>query len=99
MSICEEILAEAARAKALHPGTEDLPNGTWEGGMRKYQRNIAQHSCDRAARQGTLTFAHILEEETYEALAEEDDIKLRAELIQVCATAVRWIESLDRKAK
>lgn len=99
MSICDEIVAEAARAKALHPNTEDLPNGTWEGGMRKYQRVIAQDACDRAARQGTLTFAHILDEESREALAEEDSVKLRTELVQVSATCVRWIESLDRKAK
>jgi hypothetical protein len=96
MGVFEEIQAEAQRARELHPGTDDIPDGTWDGGMRKHWRVIAQDACERAARQGTLTFAHILDEESCEALAEDDKVKLRAELIQVAATCVRWIDKLDR---
>ncbi|HWO60244.1 MAG TPA: hypothetical protein VNO31_09445 [Umezawaea sp.] len=39
----------------------------------------------------------ILLEEVYEALAEEDLAKLRAELVQVAAVAAAWIASIDRR--
>jgi hypothetical protein len=40
----------------------------------------------------------ILLEEVYEALAEEDPAKIRAELVQVAAVAAAWIEAIDRRA-
>lgn len=46
---------------------------------------------------GTLTWDGILLEEVYEALAEEDHVKLRAELVQVAAVAANWIEAIDRR--
>lgn len=39
----------------------------------------------------------VLLEEVYEALAEEDPAKLRAELIQVAAVAQAWAEAIDRR--
>ncbi|GAA2298433.1 hypothetical protein GCM10010402_66320 [Actinomadura luteofluorescens] len=39
----------------------------------------------------------LLLEEVYEALAEEDPAKRRAELIQVAAVAQAWAEALDRR--
>lgn len=46
-----------------------------------------------------LAWDGILLEEVYEALAEiGDDEKLRAELIQVAAVAVAWVEAIDRRA-
>ncbi|MEE4598261.1 hypothetical protein V2J94_41570 [Streptomyces sp. DSM 41524] len=40
----------------------------------------------------------VLLEKAYEALAEEDPARLRAELIQVAAVAVAWVEAIDRRA-
>lgn len=40
----------------------------------------------------------ILLEEVYEALAESNAAKLRAELVQVAAVAVAWIEAIDRRS-
>lgn len=45
-----------------------------------------------------LDWTGILLEEVYEALAEEDPAKLRAELIQAGAVIVAWIECMDRRA-
>lgn len=42
------------------------------------------------------TYEHILTEEWAEALAEDDPVRLRAELIQVAAVAVAWVEKIDR---
>lgn len=46
---------------------------------------------------GSITFEHILTEEWAEALAEDDPARLRAELIQVAAVAVQWVEAIDRR--
>lgn len=48
----------------------------------------------RSAGDGTVTFADVLLEETLEALAEDDDAKLEAELLQVSATAAAWVEAI-----
>ena len=39
----------------------------------------------------------ILLEEVFEALAEDDPAKLRAELVQVSAVGQAWIEDIDRR--
>ncbi len=46
---------------------------------------------------GEDTWRDILLEEVAEALAENDPAKLRAELVQVAAVAVQWIEAIDRR--
>ena len=56
----------------------------------------AKSATDRHAKEGTLTFADILLEEVFEALAEADPAKLRAELVQVAAVAAQWVEAIDR---
>ncbi|GAB3212771.1 hypothetical protein GCM10027294_40480 [Marinactinospora endophytica] len=43
------------------------------------------------------TWAGLLAEETAEALAERDPRALRAELVQVAAVAVQWIQALDSR--
>jgi len=56
----------------------------------------ARSATDEHAKEGTLTYADIFLEEVFEALAEEDPDKLRAELIQCAAVAVAWAEKIDR---
>lgn len=61
----------------------------------------AKARTDAAAQRGgdgTVTFEHILTEEWAEAMAESDPSALRAELIQVAAVAVQWIEAIDARA-
>jgi hypothetical protein len=59
----------------------------------KARTEAASHS----AGDGTITFEHILTEEWGEAIAESDPNLLRAELIQVAAVAVQWIEAIDAR--
>lgn len=54
-------------------------------------------ATDDAARVGDITWRHILLEEVFEALAEDDAAKLRAELVQVAAVAAQWVEAIDRR--
>lgn len=78
-------------------GQQDHADGTG-GVFRGLVERLARRLCDRANRRRALTFAHILREEFAEALAERDPAKLRAELIQVAAVAVSWIEAIDRRS-
>lgn len=75
-----------------------LPDGTALWGDQNFvMARRAQLQTDEAAKDGSLTWAHILTEEYWEALAETDPQKLRAELIQVAAVAVAWVEAIDRR--
>lgn len=90
-----EVRAERRRQHAKF-GEQNLPDGT---GDPKY-RQIAQEAreiCNASAAQGTCTYRAILQEEIYEAFAEKDPLKLRAELIQVAAVVKQWIEAIDRR--
>lgn len=45
-----------------------------------------------------LTWLNIALEEIAEAFAEEDSVKLRAELVQCAAVFTAWAEAIDRRA-
>lgn len=98
MKIVDEIEREAAALRASEGSVWDHPDGTWEGGMRKYQRTIADDACERAVRQGTLTFAHMLDAMSRRVLAEEDKAKLREHLVATAALSTLWIKKLDHEA-
>jgi hypothetical protein len=95
--IIAEVAAEHDRACALHPDSVSLPDGTGAG-MYRHQLEIARLAYDRAKREGRLTHGIILEEEFLEAMCETDQKKLREELKQVAAMAVKWIAHIDRRA-
>lgn len=48
---------------------------------------------------GSITFEHILTEELFEAYAETDLAKIRAEMVQCAAVAVQVVETIDRQAE
>jgi hypothetical protein len=97
-TITRDVVVERVRQIMKFPKEQrGLPDGTGVQGY-KTMAEIAKLSCDRAQREGRLTHAHLLEEEAYEALAEDDPVKLREELVQVAAVAFKWIAELDRRA-
>lgn len=61
----------------------------------------ARFACDQAHRIGHGSWADILIEEVAEAVGtcNETDDRLRAELVQVAAVAVAWIEAIDRRSE
>jgi hypothetical protein len=105
----EEISHERGRQINKHGDQSHLPDGT--GDDRRLARDtglptygslayIARHATDRSAENGgdgTVTFADILVEEAFEALAESEESALRAELVQVAAVAVQWIQAIDAR--
>lgn len=52
-------------------------------------------SVDAQDEEGLSNHADILLEEVMEAFSEDDPKKLREELVQVAAVAVKWVERLD----
>lgn len=76
-------------------GVQDLPDGT--GDLFERLRDMVTAECDIATDLNRLTYRHVLLEEVYEALAESDPAKLRAELVQVAAVAIQWVEAIDRR--
>lgn len=93
----DEVAAERVRQDAKW-GEQNHPDGTRPTIPTLNAREQAIHECDYAHRNGTGTWRHILEEEVAEAFAESDPVKLRAELVQVAAVAVAWVEAIDRRA-
>lgn len=67
----------------------DLNNSDFANAARKRTEN--DFSC------GKGSWEHILTEEVFEAYAEDDEKALRAELVQVAAVAVSWINAIDRR--
>jgi len=94
----DEVLAEVREERGVQDarwGEQNHPNGTGE----EYSdlAASARIACNTRAVSGVVTWADIFLEEALEACAEQDDEKLRAELVQVAAVAVAWIEAIDRK--
>ena len=92
--VLDEIVAERVRQHDKW-GEQNHPDGTG-GDAYKWLADGARHKCQTAAALGEVTYRHILEEEVAEAYAESDPQRLRAELIQVAAVAVAWVEKIDR---
>lgn len=94
-SIFKRIEAERHRQLAKwgvqrHPWTTEQAARSHESLAYTYRRE-----CDRKSKAGTVTWVDILLEEVFEAAAETDPGKIRAELIQVSAVCAAAIEQLD----
>lgn len=61
-------------------------------------QTVAELNTQGYASDRNCTWDTIFREEVYEALAEEDPQKRRAELVQAAAVAVAMIECIDREA-
>jgi hypothetical protein len=94
-SALADVVAERQRQEAKW-GRQNHRNGTGFPGSEN-DAKFWRANCDQRHRNGTGTWLDILLEEVYEAAAEDDPQKLRAELIQVAAVAVSWAEAIDRR--
>lgn len=56
-----------------------------------------QARVDAGMASGTVTWLEILAEEFFEAAATDTPIELRAELIQVAAVAVKFVNAIDNR--
>lgn len=90
--VLDDVAIERVRQFAKW-GDQLNPDGTSERFIGK--ANWHREACQLHFREGVGTWKDVLLEEVYEAMAEEEWPKLRAELIQVAAVAVSWIEDGD----
>jgi hypothetical protein len=76
-------------------GKQDWPNGTCEP-MDHANLQHARDAYTESLAAGTLSWREILTEEVAEVYAERNAARLKAELVQVAAVAIAWVECLDR---
>jgi precorrin-6B methylase 2 len=98
LSISQDILREVSR-NLYRWGMQQHPD-IYIGGSTQYgcpDNNVARAACERAAKEGRITWAHILVEEVAEALDTQSPADLRDELVQVAAVALDWIRDLDQR--
>jgi hypothetical protein len=93
--IADDLVAEIARAQAKFGSQTSVPDGTTDA-FAPECRN-ARAACQDAFAHGFGTWQMILEEEFWEACTESDPAKLRAELLQVAAVALRWVDAIDSR--
>lgn len=97
-TILAEIGEERERQDRKHGAEQNIPDGT--GSITFQQlRDRAIALTDARTAKGTVTWADVLTEEVFEALAEGDREKLRTELIQSAAVCVKWVEHIDRRER
>jgi len=104
LRVLSEITGELARQDAKW-GEQNHEDGTGANTVFLFPERVeakdfaarCREMCDNAHRAGSGTWMHILMEEVFEALAEGAPSRLRAELVQVAAVAVQWIEAIDRR--
>ncbi|MFT4281220.1 hypothetical protein [Microbacterium sp.] len=102
-----EIASERVAQDDKWGAPKDVPNGTGPDVRARFLsplsyallRDRAQETTDGAAVDGESLMSYVLLEEVFEALAEDDDTKLRVELIQVAAVAAKWVRIIDQRTK
>ncbi|MGA5424554.1 hypothetical protein [Streptomyces lavendulocolor] len=78
-------------------GDQRHPDGTGRQGYAE-TADAARFTCQMDAEEPDgPRWSLILLEKVYEALAESDPARLRAELVQVAAVCAAWISDLDRR--
>lgn len=92
-TIMDEVRQERAR-QDVRFGVQNHPNGT--SPQFKGLADSARNATRKAATEQRVTWMHIAKEEFWEAMAESDRHALRAELVQLVAVGVAWIECIDR---
>jgi hypothetical protein len=96
MSTLDEVAAERRR-QIDKWGEQNHPDGVATTDVDRVAADTARRACEQAFAAGLGTWRVILEEEVREAFAESSVEALRAELIQVAAVAVAWVEAIDRR--
>jgi len=93
--VLAEVFAEQVR-QVTKFGEQHREDGTG-GPVMRSESDRMRAACDHLARSGGADWRAVLLEEVYEALAEDDPLKLRAELLQVAAVCATWVQDIDSR--
>lgn len=78
-------------------GIQNRPNGTSDDVRLICEAINAKYRCHKLSEKGHLDWKSILTEEVTNAFATGNDNDLRKKLLQVAATAIIWIECIERR--
>src|SRR5215475_8143147 len=100
-----EVIADVVMAAAEQDklwGERAHPDGAGQDALLLGHSFVAlathlRTACERAARDGTLTWAHIVLAQLFGAMAETDPAALRGELAQAAAVLLLWVRAIDRR--
>lgn len=97
VSILREVRQERARQDAKWGPIQTIPD--FSPGIETMRLFYAGDlETAREVNEGPkASFESVLLEEVFEAMMEDDPVALRAELLQVAAVAVKWVEHIDRR--
>ncbi|MDA1062648.1 MAG: hypothetical protein O2895_07065 [Chloroflexi bacterium] len=93
--VLEDVARERRRQHGIW-GEQALEDATGTPDDREHLGRVRER-VEARARDGSIAWRDILIEEVAEAFAESDPAKMRAELVQVAAVAVQWVEAIDRR--
>jgi len=94
--VFDEVRRECTAAWQKFGPQTAVPDGTGAD-WQKHEADIARMTCQSAFAAGDGSWMAILHEEVAEAFAESDPTLLRAELLQVAAVALRWVEAIEAR--
>jgi len=94
--ILGDVYAERVR-QITKFGEQHRKDGTG-GPVMQHKADEARACCEYLAKHGGADWRAVLLEEVFEAMAEDDPVKLRAELVQSAAVCVAWVEDIDSRA-
>lgn len=105
--VLADVADERVRQRDRYGSNADLEDGTgpatrWLGPFTGASALTIEEALrtdyeDFEDETGKPTWVHLVREEVAEAFAETDPVRLRAELVQVAALAVSWVEKLDAR--
>lgn len=107
-SVLECVSAERARQYARYGTNADIEDGTgpetrWLGpytgdSAEQIEKVLRKDYEDYEEEVGKPTWVHLVREEIAEAFMESDPEKLAAELTQVAALCVSWVEKIEERS-
>lgn len=107
VAVLEEVFQERNRQVAQYGHNETLEDGTGPHAYWLRNTSTALHRLNNTEiekvfraeydEQDQITWMHLIREEVAEAFAESDPDKLSAELVQVAALCVSWVEKIRKR--
>lgn len=93
-----DLISNERKAQDDKWGVQSHPDGTVNDEWAHRRANIAKAWVAESVAANDLTWYDILIEEVYEAAAETEPEKLKAELIQIAAVCAAWVQDIESRA-